>query len=122
MSESLRRFQRYSLPPGALKSQRIKVPGVVGTIKGWSDCMVKDVSVAGALILSKTLQKLGDKIVLELTPHQGEPMLFQGEVVNLGKDHNSGMHKLGIKLFEPKAGSEQSSFLETLSERYPESR
>lgn len=118
MSESDRRFQRYVLAPDAFTSQRAKGAGLSWLIKGWKDCRVKDMSAAGALLLTKQDFSLGDKIEVELTAKEGQRMVFQGEVVNLGKDHNAGLNKLGIKLGHPTSGSVEERFLEGLEARF----
>lgn len=118
MSEADRRFQRYALTPGAFSKQRVKACGLLGALKGWNTCRVKDMSAAGALVLSKQILCLGDKIVLELTKIDEVQMLFNGEVVNLGKDHTSGLNKLGVRIAPPAAGSAEALFLEKLQELF----
>ncbi|KQW19920.1 hypothetical protein ASC85_08720 [Pseudomonas sp. Root401] len=118
MSLSERRFQRYHLTPGAFSRQRIRGTGLLAGIKGWKDCRVKDMSVAGALILAKQEHQLGSKIEVELETTDGTRMVFLGEVVNLGKDHNSNEHKIGMKIQAPKGGSAEAEFLDSLESRF----
>lgn len=118
MSLSERRFQRYNLSPGAFSRQRIRVTGLLGSIKGWKDCRVKDMSVAGALILAKQEHQLGSIIEVELETTDGSRMVFKGEVVNLGKDHQSNEHKIGMKIEAPAGGSGEAVFLDSLEGRF----
>lgn len=121
MSESERRHTRYALSPGEFTRQRLKGCGMLGSIKGWKDCRVKDISSAGALLLSKAEHYLGDNIDLELTATDGSKLVFRGEVVNLGKDHSTNENKLGIKLEQPNAGSREVRFMDSLQARFKQS-
>lgn len=118
MSESDRRFQRYNVSAGSFSNQRVKVEGFLGSLKGWGGCKVKDMSEAGALVLTKRLLSMGDTVIIEMTPRGGVPMNFRGEVVNIGTEHVSGWAKLGVRLITPGQGSREMTFLETLSDHY----
>lgn len=118
MSESERRHTRYALSPGEFTRQRLKGCGMLGSLKGWKECWVKDISSAGAAVLAKSDHYLGDYIDLELTATDGSRLVFKGEVVNLGKDHGTDQHKLGIKIDQPKSGSREAKFLDGLQTRY----
>lgn len=117
MSESERRHTRYALSTGEFSRQRVKGCGMFASLKGWRDCRVKDMSSAGALLLTKTEHYLGDFVHLELTATEGSKLLFKGEVVNLGKDHNTNEHKLGIRIDQPKVGTREAKFLDGLQDR-----
>lgn len=121
MSESERRFQRYALTPGAFSRQRVKALGFIGSLKGWKECRVKDMSTAGALLLSKQEHYLGDKIEVELQTVEGVTMVFRGEVVNLGKDHTTSQHRVGVRLEAPEPGTSEALFLDGLQTRFKES-
>nr|WP_192963281.1 PilZ domain-containing protein [Pseudomonas fluorescens]CEK42077.1 hypothetical protein PQBR57_0124 [Pseudomonas fluorescens SBW25] len=121
MSESERRHTRYALSSGEFTRQRLKGCGFLASLKGWKDCRVKDMSSAGALLLSKTEHYLGDQIDLELTAKDGSKLVFRGEVVNLGKDHGTNEHKLGIKIDQPKAGTCEGLFMEGLQAKFKQS-
>jgi hypothetical protein len=118
MSESERRFQRYALTPGAFSSQRVKALGFLGLIKGWKDCRVKDMSIAGVLLLTKQQHMLGDKVEVELQTIDGSKMVFLGEVVNLGNDHTTDQHRVGVRIDTPKEGTPESKFLDGLETRF----
>jgi hypothetical protein len=81
------------------------------TIIGWKECRVKDMSEAGALILTKHRLDLGDEVQLELSPKQGAKMVFEGDVVNLGIDHATKVNKIGIRLTSPRGGTTEATFL-----------
>jgi hypothetical protein len=121
MSESERRFQRYDLNPGAFSRQRVKVSGFIGSLKGWKDCRVKDMSTAGALVLTKQVFLLGDHVEVELTTVEGIRLVFSGEVVNLSKDHSTDESKLGISLGKTAPASSEGIFLSGLSSRFRQS-
>jgi hypothetical protein len=92
--------------------------GLLGSLKGWKDCRVKDMSIAGALIQAKQEHQLGAKVEVELETIDGARMVFQGEVVNLGKDHKTNENKLGVRLEPAKGGSAEAAFLESLEQRF----
>lgn len=121
MSESERRFNRYVLTPGAFSQQRIRGKGLIGSLKGWKECRVKDMSTAGALVLTKQVHNLGDEIEVELVPVGGVRMVFEGEIVNLGKDHHSNENKLGVRMESPQEGSPEHKFLNSLQARFESS-
>ena len=118
MSESERRFQRYVLAPDPFASQRAKGTGLTALLKGWKDCRVKDMSAAGALLLTKQEFSLGGGIEVELTEKSGNRLVFKGEVVNLGKDHHTNLNKLGVRLDVPGEGSLEARFLAGLESRF----
>ena len=121
MSESERRFQRYDLNPSAFSRQRVKVMGFFGALKGWKDCRVKDMSTAGALVLTKQELLLGDSIEVELTTVEGSKLVFKGEIVNLGRDHMTSESKLGVRLDQTTAASSEHIFLNELNSRFRQS-
>jgi len=114
MPESLRRFQRYTLAPDEFTQQRLKNRSFFASLMGWKECRVKDMSEAGALILTKHQLGLGDEVQLELSPRQGAKMVFEGEVVNLGIDHATKVNKIGIRLTGPRGGTTEANFLSNL--------
>lgn len=118
MSESERRHTRYALSSGEFTRQRLKRCGMLGFLKGWKECRVKDISSAGALLLTKTEHYLGDLIDLELLTSGGIKLLFRGEVVNLGKDHSTNQHKVGVKITTPTPGSGEAIFVNGIQTRY----
>lgn len=118
MSQSERRFQRYTLTPGAFSRQRLRGTGLLASLKGWKDCRVKDMSTAGAQVLTKQEHYLGTQIEIELVTVEDARMVFKGEVVNLGKDHTSDESKIGIKLNAPMPGTAEASFLESLERMF----
>ena len=118
MSESERRHTRYALSSGEFTRQRLKRCGMLGSLKGWKECRVKDISSAGALLLTKTEHYLGDFINLELLSSGGSKLLFRGEVVNLGKDHSTNQHKVGVKIATPTPGSGEAIFVNGIQTRY----
>lgn len=121
MSESERRHVRYALPSGEFTRQRLKGRGMFGSLKGWKDCRVKDMSSAGALVLTKAEHYLGDTIDIELTGTNGSKLVFSGEVVNLGKDHAANLNKMGIKIVPPQGSSAEAKFLAGLQTSYKQS-
>ncbi|NVL48649.1 PilZ domain-containing protein [Pseudomonas syringae pv. actinidiae] len=118
MSESERRHTRFVLPMGEFSRQRVKGRGMFASLRGWKDCRVKDMSSAGALLLTTAEHNLGDFVDLELTATAGSKLVFRGEVVNLGKDHATAQNKVGIKLDHLKTGSNEANFLASLQARY----
>tara|TARA_R110002124_G_scaffold128157_19_gene288715 strand:+ start:12076 stop:12444 length:369 start_codon:yes stop_codon:yes gene_type:complete len=121
MSESDRRYQRYFISEGAFKSQRIKGSSFIGTLKGWMDCQIRDLSYAGAQVYSNAKLGLGAKIEIKLTSDQGKEMNFKGEVVNIGRDLATSQQKLGVRIEEPAVGSKEANFLGDLSENFEKS-
>jgi hypothetical protein len=118
MSESERRFHRYALAPGAFSRQRVRALGFIGFFKSWKECRVKDMSIAGALLLTKQQHILGDKVEVELQTVEGVSMIFLGEVVNLGMDHSTDQHRVGVHIDPPRQGTPESLFLESLPTRF----
>lgn len=118
MSEAQRRYQRFIVSAGALKRQRVRAASIMGKLKGWKDCKVQDISQAGALVLASSIFDMGDAVQVELLPSDDEAIIFDGEVVNLGREHATGQYRLGIRLNTPQPGSAEMRFLDTLSERF----
>ncbi|MBM5458999.1 PilZ domain-containing protein [Pseudomonas sp. P66] len=122
MTASSRRHTRYVIPEGALLSQKIKGKGLLAGILGWAECRVRDLSIAGALILTDKKMGIGDSICMRLTRARGEELEFEGKVVNCGTDHRSGKYTLGISLSEQLPNSQEHVFLHKLAEVFPEAR
>nr|CAM96091.1 hypothetical protein pQBR0059 [Pseudomonas fluorescens SBW25] len=107
---------------GALLSQKIKGKGLVAGLLGWADCRVRDLSVAGAMILTEKKKGIGDAISMKLTQRNGDELQFEGRVVNCGTDHRSGNFQLGIALSDQAPDSREHIFLHSLGESFPEAR
>jgi hypothetical protein len=110
MNASNRRHTRYSVPEGALASQKIRSKSFIARLLGWGDCRLRDISIAGALILTEKKFCIGDKISIKLTPRKGAELVFDGEVVNCTKDHKSGHLQLGIAIQTPAPRSAEETF------------
>lgn len=122
MNASSRRHTRYVIPEGALASQKIKSRGLVAGLLGWADCRVRDLSIAGALILTDKKKGIGDPIAMRLTEKNGTELNFEGKVVNCGTDHRSGKFQLGISLLEQAPDSKEHAFLHGLATSFAEAR
>lgn len=122
MNASSRRYTRYVIPEGALASQKIRSKGLVAGLLGWADCRVRDLSVAGALILTEKKKGIGDPIAMRLTERNGTELHFEGKVVNCGTDHRSGKYQLGISLFVQSPESKEYAFLHGLALTFVEAR
>ena len=121
MSESDRRYDRYSLDEAAFKTVKLKRHGVMGLLSGYVDCKVKDMSKAGALVLCSSSVSLGSRISLKLELQNDSELVFLAEVVNLGRDVTKGLVKLGLRLEPSPEGSAEYRFLDSLAENYQKS-
>lgn len=122
MSESQRRFQRYAVQAGSLSSQRYKEAGVLGFLRGWTDCKVTDLSHAGALVVSSKMLDMGSVLAIEITPKSsGDKLTFHGEVMNIGREPKQGTYRFGVKLFTPERGTKELLYLEQLPTIFKES-
>lgn len=119
MTVTDRRYTRYLVNDGALKSQLIKQLGIFGLLGGWGECKVRDLSLAGALVLTKRKLGIGDRIELKLVGRDGVEMRFQCAVANASSDHKFGGFKLGVSISEPAHGSPEHQFLTSLSSIFP---
>lgn len=122
MNASSRRHIRYIIPEAALLSQKIHGKGLVAFFRGQSDCRVRDLSSAGALILADRKFGIGDVVCLELTQRNGLGLRFEGKVVNCGTEPGSGKRKYGVSLTPPKRDSGEHQFLESLASSFQEAR
>ncbi|EKT4529643.1 MULTISPECIES: PilZ domain-containing protein [Pseudomonas] len=122
MTASSRRHTRYVITEGALLSQKIKGKGLFAGLLGWDECRVRDLSIAGALILTDKKKGIGDSICMKLTQNNGKELEFEGKVVNCGTDHRSGKYTLGISLSDQDPSSHEHIFLHKLAENFPEAR
>lgn len=122
MNASDRRHTRYVIREEALLSQKISGKGLLAAIRGQVDCRVRDMSVAGALVLTSRKYGIGDVIDLELTERSGRELRLGGKVVNCGIDALTGLNKLGISLSAPRSGTPEHAFLEQLASSFPEAR
>lgn len=114
MNASNRRHTRYTVPEGALVSQKIRSNSVLARMLGWADCRLRDISIAGALILTEKNFGIGDKISIKLSPRKDAELVFEGEVVNCTKDPRTGHFQLGIAIQAPLAKSPEESFFNKL--------
>lgn len=122
MNASDRRHTRYVIREEALLSQKISGKGLLAAIRGQVDCRVRDMSVAGALVLASRKYGIGDVIDLELTERSGRQLRLGGKVVNCGIDASTGLNKLGISLSAPRSGTPEHAFLEQLASNFAEAR
>lgn len=118
MSEADRRFQRFVVDPDAFRSQRIRKKGLLGSILGWKLCSLRDISNAGALVITHKLLTMGTPVMIELETNDGESMTLSGEVVNIALDHGSCHFRLGIKIMQPEAQSSEGRFLSNLDSHF----
>lgn len=114
MNASNRRHTRYSVPEGALVSQKIRSKGALARMLGWADCRLRDISIAGALILTEKKFGIGDKISIKLSPRKDAELVFEGAVVNCTKDPRTGHFQLGIAIHSPAERSPEESFFNNL--------
>lgn len=122
MNASSRRHTRFVIPEEALPSQKIKGKGLLGGLLGWADCRVRDLSIAGALVLTGKRKGIGDPIELRFTQRNGKELQFGGKVVNCGIDHRTGKFQLGISLTEQLPETAEYAFLHSLSQTFQEAR
>ncbi|HBO6302943.1 TPA: PilZ domain-containing protein [Pseudomonas aeruginosa] len=118
MTAANRRYTRYAIPEHAMRKQEIKIKGVLGLLAGWGDCRVRDISYAGALVLTDKKIGIGDRVVLRLVEKDGAEMTFDGSVANCSKDPITKQFRLGIALVEPDSGRKEMGFLQELQDRY----
>ena len=95
-------------------SQKIRSKGALLRMLGWADCRLRDISIAGALILTEKKFGIGDKISIKLSPKADAELVFEGEVVNCSKDPRTGHFQLGIAIQPPAARSHEESFFNKL--------
>lgn len=101
-----------------MRTQQIKTKGLFGGLKGWSDCRVRDLSFAGALVLSEKKLDIGDHVLMRLSLRTGWNLEFDGKVVNCGTDLMSGKFKLGVSIDEPGQETTEHSFLRDLNQTF----
>lgn len=118
MTAANRRYTRYAIPEQSLQKQMIKTKGVLGLLAGWADCRVRDISYAGALVLTDKKIGIGDQVLLRLVEKSGDEMIFEGVVANCSKDPISHQYRVGMALSEPEAGKREMGFLIGLQDRY----
>ncbi|HHH9441278.1 TPA: PilZ domain-containing protein [Pseudomonas aeruginosa] len=118
MTAANRRFTRYAIPEHSMHKQEIKIKGVLGLLAGWGSCRVRDISYAGALVLTDKKVGIGDRVVLRLVEKNGAEMTFDGSVANCSKDPITKQFRLGIALIEPGSGRRELGFLQELKDRY----
>lgn len=114
MNASNRRHTRYTVPEGALASQKLRGKSLVARMLGWGDCRLRDISIAGALILTERKFGIGDKLNIKLTPRKGAELVFDGEVVNCTKDSKSGHLQLGVAIQAPAPMSAEEAFFKEI--------
>lgn len=119
MTVTDRRYTRYLVNEGTLKTQHIKQLGIFGLLGGWGECKVRDLSLAGALVLTKRKLGVGDRVELKLVGRDGVEMRFQCAVANASTDHKFGGFKLGVCITEPAHGSLEHQFLTALPNLFP---
>ena len=120
MSAAARRHTRYTVPEDAMRTQQIKTKGLFGGLKGWSDCRVRDLSAAGALVLSDKKLDIGDHVLMRLSLRKGWDLEFDGKIVNCGTDVASGKYKLGVSIDEPSEETSEHRFLRDLNQTFTE--
>ncbi|AGL46042.1 MULTISPECIES: PilZ domain-containing protein [Pseudomonas] len=118
MTAANRRYTRYAIPENSLQKQQIKTRGVLGFLAGWGDCRVRDISYAGALVLTDKKIGIGDQVLLRLTEKDGGVMDFEGTVANCSKDPITHQFRVGVALSEPEADRREKGFLLQLQDRY----
>ncbi|MGK8984438.1 PilZ domain-containing protein, partial [Pseudomonas aeruginosa] len=91
---------------------------VLGFLAGWGDCRVRDISYAGALVLTDKKIGIGDQVLLRLTEKDGGVMDFEGTVANCSKDPITHQFRVGVALSEPEADRREKGFLLQLQDRY----
>lgn len=118
MTHADRRHTRYALPDGVFAVQQIKLKGMFGSLAGWGDCRLKDISCAGFLLMTSKRLTIGDKISVKLSEADGNSLTFQGNVVNASTDHSTGLLKIGVSISSPDQGDVEQGFLTSLSDRF----
>lgn len=120
MNASNRRHTRYSVPEGALASQKIRSKSLIARVFGWGDCRLRDISIAGALIMTEKKFGIGDTISIKLTPRKDGDLVFDGKVVNCTKDPRTGFFQLGIAIHPPLSQSAEEGFINRLESVFHE--
>ncbi len=92
----------------------IKLLGILGLLSGWGECRVRDMSLAGAMVLTERKFGVGDKVELKLLGRDGVQLRFICAVANASRDHKQGGFKIGVSIAEPQAGSAEHQFLTKL--------
>lgn len=115
MNASNRRHTRYTVAESSLADQKIRSQGLFKGLLGWSDCRIRDLSIAGALILTSKSHGAGDKIYMKLTLRTGEELVFLGKVVNIGTEPRQGGYRLGVALDDVKPDTAEYEFLHDLA-------
>lgn len=64
---------------------------------------MRDISYAGALVLTDKKIGIGDQVLLRLTEKDGGVMDFEGTVANCSKDPITHQFRVGVALSEPEA-------------------
>ena len=118
MNASNRRHTRYTVPEGALADQRIRPHGMLSGFRAWSDCRVRDMSIAGALVLARKSIGSGSAVSIRLTLRTGEQLIYDGTVVNVSGGDN-GEYRLGVSLSEAQPGTPEHTFLHDLASVFP---
>ena len=103
-----------------MRTQQIKTKGIFGGLKGWSECRVRDLSSAGALVLSEKKLDIGDHVLMRLSLRTGWDLEFNGKIVNCGTDVTSGKYKLGVSIDEPSEETTEYRFLRDLNKTFVE--
>lgn len=122
MSESDRRHARYQVHEGAMLSQDIRTLGLLGKLVGWSSCRIKDLSLAGAMVLTERKIAVGGQVEIMLVGKSGQRIILPGKVANVGRDERLGKYKLGVCLHVPDKKSNEWKFLQSLPELFQPSR
>lgn len=118
MGHSDRRHTRYALPDILFVSQEIKQQGMIGSLLGWGQCHIRDISYAGMLLTTAKRMTIGDKITVKLNFKSGEELSFRCNVVNASTDHGTGNLKVGVCILEPERDSPEGVFLTTLGDKF----
>lgn len=112
-----RRYERFEVPAGSLQKQSIKRKGILSVL-GSSDCTVKDLSQAGALLTTKMSLSPGAGVVVTLEFVTGENIILEGEVANSSLDVAKDVTRLGIAFDPVTLTSSAGQFLASLNQRF----
>ncbi|MBA1306714.1 PilZ domain-containing protein [Stutzerimonas xanthomarina] len=118
MNASNRRHTRYTVPEGALADQKLRPQGMLSGLRGWTDCRVRDMSIAGALVLAKKSLGSGSAVSIKLILRTGEELIYHGTVVNVS-DGGRGEYRLGVSLGDVQPGTHEHTFLHDLASVFP---
>src|SRR5690606_5531779 len=118
MNASNRRHTRYTVPEGALSDQKLRPNGILSGLRGWTDCRVRDMSIAGALVLARKSIGTGTAVSLRLTLRTGEELVYHGTVVNVS-DGGKGEYRMGVSLENANPGTPEHTFLHDLESVFP---